>query len=76
MTVDQAAKELHEKWRGAPWLTTIGVAHEQGRDVIVVYAHRPDQAARELMNFWQGFPVVVRKMGRIRPLMNAVRQWR
>jgi hypothetical protein len=68
MTIDQAARALHERWRGAPWLTTIGVARERGRDIIVVYAHKPDQAARAVVTNWQGFPVVVRKMSGIRPL--------
>jgi hypothetical protein len=69
MTVHEAAKTLHERLEGEPWLTAVGVGKEEGRDCIFVYvtAARPELLAH-IGSEWWGYPVVVRRMTFPRPL--------
>ena len=63
MTIEQAAKALHEEYRDAHWLTAVGVGEHEGRACIVVYVKSLDPArVGSFESGWYGFPVVVRKM--------------
>lgn len=73
-TVREAATALYEELRGAPWLSAVGVGHELGRDLIVVYIKSPKRAwyKRHLpSDSWHGYKVIVRQMGAPRPALEA-----
>ena len=68
MTIEQAARELRDHYRDASWISAIGIGQQHGRLCIFLYAKSLGAAkAHFLKESWQGFPVVIRKMGSVRP---------
>lgn len=64
MTLEDAAKSLHARLHGAPWLTAVGVGEDAGTPAIFIYVKNLKTAKLDfLRDGWEGFPVVVRKMG-------------
>lgn len=70
VTIQEAAKSLHEQFRDATWLTMVGVGEHNGRESIFVYVKSLDPAhVGFLKGGWCGFPVVIRKMTSPRPVL-------
>jgi hypothetical protein len=66
MTVQEAAKSLHESLGQPPWLVAIGVGEQHGRPAIFLYV-KSATAARKVRGEWEGYPLVVVKTGPVRP---------
>jgi len=68
MTIEQAAAELRERYRDASWISAIGIGQQNGRSCIFLYARSLVAAKAQFPDGnWQGYPVVIRKMGPVRP---------
>lgn len=69
-----AARKLHEKLGYQSWLTTVGVGMEDGHECLYVYASQVGARERSsIPSEWKGYPVVIKKLGGIRP---GVTTWR
>lgn len=63
MTLERAARLLHARLQGSPWLTAVGAGEHEGAPCIVLYMKTTQGVDLEfLQRGWEGFPVVVRKM--------------
>ncbi len=68
MTIDDAAKALHERVHDAPWYTAVGIGAVHQEPCLFLYVKfTPRQAGSELPDRWMGYPVEVRKMGAPQP---------
>src|SRR5260370_206869 len=67
MTVEEAAKRLHDQLQDAPWLTAVGVGQSGGEKCIFVYGKSLEAAKKDFAsNPWHGFLVEMRKMSTTR----------
>ncbi len=68
MSIEEAGEALHQKVREAPWFTAVGIGKFKTEPCIFLYVKpqvRP--AALELADGWMGYPVRVRKLGKLQP---------
>ena len=69
MTIHEAARRLWDELADEPWLTTIGVGRDREQDCIYVYVNSTRADVRsKVASEWQGYPVIVTKLGALRPL--------
>lgn len=69
MNAHEAASMLGEFLRGIPGIHSIGVGQHDGDSAIFVYTSRSViRELDEIGGHWKGFPIVVRRTGRIAPL--------
>ena len=71
MNIHDAAERLQERLEQYSWLASIGVGRINQQDAIYVYtryAINSREIGELLKSGWMGYPVVVEKVGSLRPL--------
>jgi hypothetical protein len=69
MTIEDAARSLHEEVHLSPWFTAVGVGRHRDEPCIFLYVREPDRrVASAYADGWLGFPVQVRTLNRPRPV--------
>jgi hypothetical protein len=64
MTIEQAAKALHDRLQQAPWFRAVGIGEYQGSPCLYLYVNSLRHADLAfLRGGWHGFHVEVRRMG-------------
>jgi hypothetical protein len=64
-----AATNLGDRLQGNPWFSSVGVAEEEDRPVLIVYLRRKSKAIDGLIpHVWEGIPVRLREIGKISSL--------
>ena len=70
MTLDEAALQLHSRYRRFPWFVSVGTGQlSDGHSAIFLYvksARHPELKTVE--SSWLGYRVIVRPIGSIKPL--------
>jgi hypothetical protein len=73
MTIENAAQQLQRRFQEAPWLNAVGVGQYDGSPCIFLYVKSVRAARRALsVNEWRKFPIVIRKMGALRPAASTL----
>jgi hypothetical protein len=69
MSQTAVAKALFNELSRHRWLVSVGVgaAGRDGRPMLIIYTTSVSEAKKAIPREWKGFPVVVRRMGRVRP---------
>jgi hypothetical protein len=70
MGARDAAESLQSRLERNDWLTGVGVGSLNGQPVLYVYLKYPiknDETESLRVNGWMGFPVIVDRVGSIRP---------
>lgn len=69
MSPADAAKRLDERLRGQAWYLSTGIGQTEAGTALFVYVKSDRHTElRILAQGWMGYPVMVRKVGGIRPL--------
>jgi hypothetical protein len=68
MTIHDATNDLLSHLQGVPWLTGAGLGERDGPPCIVLYVTSLKPAHSFLPDVWQGYPLELKKMGKLRPL--------
>ena len=64
----QAAVRLGRLLSGRPWYSSVGIQHEHGRTVLVVYLrHRLPKPSALIPKSWDGLEVRVKPLGKTMP---------
>ena len=71
MSVNEAAQRLAKRLRGANWLHAVAVGKEAGNECIYLYVKKdPPKDLPDLRDLGDQFPVIIRKIGAIRPALS------
>lgn len=64
-----AATNLGDRLQGNTWFSSVGLAEEQDKPVLIVYLRRKSKAIDSLIPpVWEGIPVRSREIGKISSL--------